>query len=249
MPRSERPRITGGLGEPDQQQCHGRDGDGCVVVPDEAEIGHLRDGKPARHVADKRHPVRAEIEQRRGQQSACHEHQRSRNRGRQTTQSKDHSERRNANEQGRPVDVTERPQPRPELAPRVVPLGGRPGELGHLADDHVDRRPRQESRDHRLRQEARDPPQPQEREQQEQQPGRQRDRRDQLRRLLPAEAGHHHRAPPRPPRATSSAPSRCAGTCRRARRQSRRRPPRTARSAAAPPRCPRSRGSSARPRR
>ena len=154
----------------------------------------------------------------RGQQPACHEHQRTGNRGRQATQSEDHRERRDAHEQGRPVRVAKRSQPRPELAPRVVTLGRRPGQLGQLADDDVDRRPREEPGDHRLRQEARDPPHPQEREQQEQQSRGQRDRRDEL--APPAPRRRWTPPPRRPPRpqATSSAPSRCAGTCRRARR-------------------------------
>ena len=167
---------------------------GRVVVPDELEIGHLRDGKPARHVADQLDPVRAEVEQVGGEQASRHEHERAGHRRRQATQTEDHRERGDADEQRRRLHVTERAQPRRELAPRVVTLGGRAGELRQLPDDHVDGGSRQEARDHRLRQEAGDPSHPQEREQQEQQPGRERDRRDQLRRLLAGQAGHDHRA-------------------------------------------------------
>ena len=83
VPRGERPRVAGGLREPDQQQRDRRDGDGRVVVRDQPEIGQLRGRKPARHVADQRDPVRAEVEQRRGEQAAGHEHERARHRGRQ----------------------------------------------------------------------------------------------------------------------------------------------------------------------
>jgi hypothetical protein len=62
--RGERPRVAGGLGEPDQQQRHGRDDDDREMVADEISSGKLGDGKSARDVADEGDPVRVEIEQR-----------------------------------------------------------------------------------------------------------------------------------------------------------------------------------------
>ena len=62
MPRRERAGVAGSLGEPDQEQCDRRDPDRRVVVRHEREIGQLRGGKPARHVADERHSMRAEVE-------------------------------------------------------------------------------------------------------------------------------------------------------------------------------------------
>ena len=58
MPRRERPRIARGLGEPDQQQRHGRDGDGRVVVADQPEVGQLR-GREARAARRRPAPPRA----------------------------------------------------------------------------------------------------------------------------------------------------------------------------------------------
>ena len=51
-----------------------------------------------------------------------------------------------ADEHRRPVHVAERADPRPELAPRVVPLRIGSGDLGQLADHHVDGGARQETR-------------------------------------------------------------------------------------------------------
>ena len=220
--------------------------DGRVVVADEREVGHLRGGKPARHVADQRDPVCAEVEQVRGEQAARHQHERAGHRRRQAAQAEDHRERGDADEHRRPVHVAERAQPRPELAPGVVTLRGRAGELRQLADDHVDGGSGEEPRDDRLREEAGDPSHPQERQQQEQQPGRERDRRDQLRRLLPGQPGHDHRAS-RHRRERRARPRRDVPGGAEERVEDRRpRRPRRARSAAAPPRCPRTRGSSAR---
>ena len=81
-----------------------------------------------------------------------------------------------------------------ELAPCAVALGRRAGELRQLADDDVDGRSGEEARDHRPGEELGDPSHPEHGEQQEQQPGRQRDRRHQLGRLVAREPGHRDRA-------------------------------------------------------
>ena len=61
--RGERAGVAGGLREPDQQQRDGRDDDRPLVA-DEVEVGQLRGRQAARHVADERDAVRAEVEQR-----------------------------------------------------------------------------------------------------------------------------------------------------------------------------------------
>ena len=105
------------------------------------------------------------------------------------------AERDAADEDRQRVGVTERPHPGPELAPRVVALGGGPGELGQLSDHHVDGRACEKARDHSLREKAGDPPKTQQRDQQEQDARDQGDRRDQLRCLISADAADRHGTP------------------------------------------------------
>ena len=97
-------------------------------------------------------------------------------------------------EHRRAVHVAERADPRAELAPRVVPVRVGSGDLGQLADHHVDGGARQEPRDHGLREEPRDPSQPQHREREVQQAGDQRDRRDELRGFVVRETRDQDRA-------------------------------------------------------
>jgi len=188
------------------------------VVADEREIGQLGIWQTARNLADERHAVVAEIEERRGEHPARHEDERAGDGGRHPSQAEDDGQRADADEHRRRVHVGERPYPRRGLAPCAVALGRRAGELRQLADDDVDGGSGEEARDHRLGEELRDPSHPQHREHQEQQSGRQRDRRNEPGRLVAGESGHRDGARPRRRRATSSVRWRCAGRCRRARR-------------------------------
>ncbi len=73
--------------------------------------------------------------------------------------------------------------PRSELLPRVHAVGGGSGELGQFADDDVDGGAGKEAGHDRPGEEARKPSELQDRHQQEQGTGRDRDRRDELRRV------------------------------------------------------------------
>ena len=158
--RGERARVAGGLREADQQQRRRRDARSSRSGPGRASrSGSSGAGKPARHVADERDAVRAEVEQRRGDQAADDQHERARNRRRQESQRQDHAERDRARRAASSSGRRRAPEPGSELAPGVVAFGGRAGQLRQLADHHVDRGAREEAGDHRLRQEARDPAQ------------------------------------------------------------------------------------------
>ena len=146
----------------------------------------------ARHVADQRDPVRAEVEERRGEQTADHQHERARDLRRGEAQPEDHRQRSGPDQQRRRVRVAQRSDPRSELAPGVVAVVLGAGELRQLTDHDVDRRPGEEPRDHRLGEKARDPAELQQRHQQEQRAGHERDRGDQLGRLAPTEPGGEH---------------------------------------------------------
>ena len=73
------------------------------VVADEREVRDLGGREPARHLADQRDAVRAEIEQRRGEQPARDEDERAGHRRRHPPQPEDHGERADADQQRRPV--------------------------------------------------------------------------------------------------------------------------------------------------
>ena len=138
--------------------------------------------------------MRPEVEHIRGEDPAGHQHQRAGNRRCQEPHGEDHAQRDESHDEGRPVRLAQRADPRRELPPRVRAVGRGPGQLGQLTDHDVDRRARQEAGDHRLGQEPRDPAHPEDGEQQEQHPGNERDRRHQLRGLVAADAGQKHRA-------------------------------------------------------
>ena len=70
----------------------------------EIEARELRMRQAARHVADERYSVCAEVEDGGCDQSADHEHERSRDRRRGEPQREDHGERDEPDEQRRPVD-------------------------------------------------------------------------------------------------------------------------------------------------
>ena len=85
--------------------------------------------------------------------------------------------------------------PRPELPPRAVAVGGGAGQLRQLADHDVDRGAGQEPGDDGLREELGDPPHlATAASSRNSTPVSERDRRHELRRLLAAETGHEHRA-------------------------------------------------------
>ena len=195
VPGREYPSIAGGLREPDQQQRNRSDRDLREVVREQIERRELRGRQPARHGPHERHAVRAEIEHVRREQAADDEHQRSGNLRRRETQPEDHRKRDDADDERRPMDVAQAADPRRQLPPRRVALGGRSRQLRELTDDDLNRSTRQEAGHDRLREKLRNPTHPEHAEQQEQHAGDQRDRRHQLRRLLAAETGRENRAP------------------------------------------------------
>jgi hypothetical protein len=133
--------------------------------------------------------VRTEIEQPGGEQPAGHQHEGARNGRRHETQAENHGKRGRADHDGRPVHVAQRLEPGRKLVPGAVSLGGGSGQLRQLSDDHIDGSAGQESSDHRSREELGDPTHAQKSEQQEQDPGRDRDRRHQLRGVVTTDAG------------------------------------------------------------
>ncbi len=170
VPRGEGPRVAGGLGEPDQQQRDGGDGDDPEYGRSTSSAsGQLGRGQSARHVADERDAVCAEVEQRRREQAARDEHERAGH-----APAPADAGRGSRASAAAPTStvvqciVVERAQPRRELAPRAVPSADVPVSFGSSPMTTSTAAPGQEARDHRLREEARDPAHPQQREQQEQ---------------------------------------------------------------------------------
>ncbi len=133
--------------------------------------------------------MRAKVERDRGDEAADDEHKSPGHLGCNESQAQDDREGDAADQQRRPVGIAQAPDPRGEFLPRVDAIGGRPGELGQLADDDVDGRAGQEPGHDGLRQEPRDPAHSECRDEQKQGSGRESDRRHQLGCLLAAEAG------------------------------------------------------------
>ena len=122
VPRRERARVAGGLREADQQQRDRGDADRRQVVAD--EIASPAAPAPAGRAGTwptSATPCAPRSKSRRCEQPADDEHERARDRGRGEAQPEDHAERRRA-----PTSsvvqwiVAERPDPRRQLAPRVV---------------------------------------------------------------------------------------------------------------------------------
>ena len=137
----ERARVAGRLREADQEQPERGDEDRRVVLLEDVDAGQRRRGQAARHVADERDAVRAEVEQPRREQPADDEHERARARRREEAQAEDHRERQRAPTSS--VVQLMSPSaadPRRELAPGVVAASRRAGQLRQLADRR--RRPR-----------------------------------------------------------------------------------------------------------
>ena len=59
----ERPGITGGLREPDEDERHRSQRNRARVVPQQLNLGDLQGRQPSGHLADQRHSMSAEIEE------------------------------------------------------------------------------------------------------------------------------------------------------------------------------------------
>ena len=136
--RGERPRVAGGLGEADQEQRGRRDHDRRVVVLDDRASGSSGAGSPRGTSPTSATPCAPRSNSHDASRPADDEHERAGNRGAANRSPRITASATTADEQRRPVDVAERPEPCPELAPRVVALRRRPGQLRQLADHHVD---------------------------------------------------------------------------------------------------------------
>ena len=152
--RGERPGVARGLGEPDQQQRDGRDGDRREWSPTSASIGSSGAGSPRGTSPTSATPCAPRSNSAEASRPPATSTSAPGTAGREPAQAEDDAERGDADEHRRPVHVAERPQPGRELAPRVVALGRRAGELRQLPDDDVDGGSGEEARDHRLREEA-----------------------------------------------------------------------------------------------
>ena len=196
--------------------ANGRDGDLREVLRhDRRADGTCGSGQAARHRSHQRHPVtrpgRVRTEATRPPTTSTSAPG---IRGQREPEPEDDGQRDPPDHQRRPAEVAEATDPRRELLPRVHAIGGRPGELGQLADHDVDRGAGQEPGHDRPRQESG----------QSSRAGRSRPAgtgpRSRARSPRPAAPPRcrptpvSRTAPPRRPRATSSGRSRCGATCR-----------------------------------
>ena len=117
VPRGERARVAGRLREADQQEGNRRGRDRRSVILEDVGARELGSGEPARHVPDEGDPMRAEIEHGRRDEPGDDEHERARDRRREEADAEDQRQRGEPHGERQPVDVVERLQPRPELAP------------------------------------------------------------------------------------------------------------------------------------
>ncbi len=153
----ERPRITRGLGEADQEQGHRRECNGAHVVPHQLTVRELRRRQPPRHVAHQRHPLAPRSNKPGGQQPADDQDQGTGDPGRDHPQPEDDDQRDDAHDHGCRVCLAQAAQPRPQLLDGVGAGDVCPGQFRELADDHVDRRPEEEAGDHCPGEELRNP--------------------------------------------------------------------------------------------
>ena len=161
VPGGEGARVAGGLREADQQQRDRGDADLREVLADDVEVRQLRRRQPARHVADERDPVRAEVEQAEASRPPTTSTSAPGHRGRREPQPEDHGERDGADERAsssgcRRASAIHDASSRHALSPSdEVPVS-----FGSSPIDDVDRRARQESGHHGLREELGDPAHP-----------------------------------------------------------------------------------------
>ena len=143
----ERPGVAGRLREADQQQRRPRRrGSSRSGRWKTSSAGSVGAGRPRGTWPTSATPCAPRSKSARREQAADDEHERARHARREEAQAEDHRERDQPDEQRRPADVAERPDPRGELPPGVVAVGRRAGQLRQLADDDVDRGSRRGSR-------------------------------------------------------------------------------------------------------
>ena len=115
----------------------------------------------------------AQVEQPRRQEAADDQYQRAGDAGRHRPESEDDGEGNPADHHGDQAGLVQRPEPGAQFLQRVGAADVGPGQLGQLADDHIDGRSEQEAGDHRLGQELRHPAHLEDGHEQEEQAGSQ----------------------------------------------------------------------------
>src|SRR3954454_22088285 len=145
-------------------------------------------------MTDERDSMVAEVEQPGREKAGDDEDERTGRARREEPQPQNQSERQQTDEERRPADLPEAPDPRGQLLPGVVSGGGRAGQLRQLADDDVDGCAGEEPRDDCAGEEPREPAELQDREEEEQPARHERDGGDELSGVRATDAGGEDRS-------------------------------------------------------